>query len=149
MRRRCAERAKDLDVLRRVRQVIFAADHVGDFHLEVVDHIHEMKNPRAIRTADCHVGMRRRIGEIEIDFAAHDVVDDDVLARRTKSQRTLVFEDVTGILKFLQVALVKFCALTLQIRSEIAADVRTFVPIQAQPLAVRRRSRPWLPRCFA
>ena len=40
---------------------------------------------------------------------------------------------MTCILKFFEVALVQFRALTLQIRSEIAADVRTFVPVQAEP----------------
>ena len=78
--------------------------------------------------------MRCGIAEIEIDFAAYDVVHNDVLAWRTKSQRALVFKDVTGILKFFQVALVKFCAFALQIRSEIAADVRAFVPLEAEPL---------------
>src|SRR5438132_8533379 len=57
-----------------------------------------------------------------------------MLARRTKSQRALVLEDVTGVLKLFQIALVKIGALTLQIGSEIAADVRAFVPLQAQPL---------------
>ena len=134
MRRRCAERAKDLDVLGRVREVIFATDHVGDFHLQVVNHIHEMKNPRAIRTSNCHVGVRRRIREIKIDFTAHDVIDDDVLAWRTESQGALILENVTGILKLLQVALVKFRPLTLQIRSVIAARMGALVPVQAQPL---------------
>jgi hypothetical protein len=92
-----------------------------------------MKNPRAIRAPDGHVGMRRRIAEIEINLAAHDVVHNDVLARRTKSQRALVLEDVTGILKFFQIALVKFRSLTLQIRSVIAARMLAFVPIQTQP----------------
>ena len=45
MRGRGAERADDLDVLRRVGKMIFAPDHVRDFHFEIVDHIHEMKNP--------------------------------------------------------------------------------------------------------
>jgi hypothetical protein len=93
-----------------------------------------MKNPRAIRTTDCHVGVRRWIAEIEVNFAANDVIDDDVLAWRTKSQGALVVEDVSGILKLLQVALVKLCSLTLQVRSEFAAGVRPFVPIQAKPL---------------
>ena len=73
--------------------------------------------------------MRRRIAEIEIDSAAHDVVHDDVLARRPKSQRALVFENVTGVLKFFQVTLVKFSAFALQIRSEIPTDLRAFIPI--------------------
>ena len=78
--------------------------------------------------------MRCRIAEIEIDSPAHDVIHDHVLARGTKSQRALVFEDVTGVLKSFQIALVQFRALTLQIRSEIAANMRAFIPIQAEPL---------------
>ena len=77
--------------------------------------------------------MRCRIAEIEIDFSADKVINHDVLARRTKSHRAVVLENVTGVLKFFQIALVKFGALALQIRSEIAADVRTFVPIESEP----------------
>src|SRR5437870_4363478 len=77
--------------------------------------------------------MRGRIREIEIDSTAYDVIDHDVLARRTKSQRSLIFKNMAGVLKLFQVTLVKISALTLHIRSEIAADVRSFVPIQAQP----------------
>ena len=44
-RRRHAECSENLYVLRRVREMIFASDHVRDFHFEIVDHIHEMENP--------------------------------------------------------------------------------------------------------
>ena len=81
MRRRRAERAKNFDVLRCVGEMIFAPDHVGDFHFQIVDHIHKMKNPRTIRPANGHVGVRSRIAQIEVDFAAHDVVYNDVLVR--------------------------------------------------------------------
>ena len=77
--------------------------------------------------------MRRRIAQIEIDSPAHDVIHDHVLARRAKSQRALVFENVTGILKFFQVTLIKFCAFALQIRAKLATNMRPFVPIQAEP----------------
>ena len=73
------------------------------------------------------------IAEIEIDSAGDDVVYDDVFARRPESQRALVLENVTGVLKFIQVTLVEFCALALQVRSVVAADMRTFVPVQAEP----------------
>src|SRR5579884_1804841 len=73
------------------------------------------------------------IGEIEIDFAANDVVHNHVFAGRTKSHCSLVFEDVSGVLKLFQVALVKFRALALQIRSELAANMGAFIPIQTQP----------------
>src|SRR5205823_13733563 len=130
MRRRRAERAENLDVLGRVREMIFAANDVRDFHLEVVDHIYEMKNPRAVRAPDGHVGMRSGIGEIEIDLAADEIVDHDVFSRRTEAQSSLVFEDVASVLKFLQVVLVKFCPLALQIWPEISTDVRALVPVQ-------------------
>src|SRR5262245_56089912 len=73
------------------------------------------------------------IAEIEIDSAAYDVVYDDVLTRGAKSQRALVFENMARVLQLFQVALVKFCPFTLQIGPEVAAYVRAFIPIQAQP----------------
>src|ERR1700736_4487869 len=77
--------------------------------------------------------MRARVGEIEIYFAADKIVHDDVLAGRTKPQRTLVFEDVTTVLEFFQVALVNFSALALKIGTEISTDVGAFIPIQSEP----------------
>ena len=88
-----------------------------------------MKNPRAIRAAHRHIGMRAGIGEIEIDFAADEIIDQDVFAWRTKPKRTLIFENVTAVLKFLQIAFVKFRSFALQIGPEISSNVRTFVPI--------------------
>src|ERR1700693_3434583 len=114
--------------------MVLPTDHVRDLHLDVVDHVDEMKNPRAIRPPHVRVRVVARIREIEIDFAANEIVHDHMLARRTKSERALVFKDMACVLKLLQVALVNFSALTLKIRAEIPADVRTFVPINSQPL---------------
>jgi len=133
VRRRHAEGAKDLDVLRRVGKMIFAADDVGNFHLDVVDHVHEMKNPGAVGSPNRHVRMRARIGQIEIDFAADKIVHDDVLPRRAEAQRALIFKNVAAVLKFLQVAFVDLSALTLKIGTEIPADVGAFIPIQSEP----------------
>src|SRR4029077_8064603 len=101
-----AECAENFNMFGRVGKMVFAADHVRDFHLEVVDHVYEMKNPRSVRPPDRHIGMRAWIGEIEIDFTADEIVHDDVLPWRTEAQRALVFEDVATILKFLQVTFV-------------------------------------------
>src|SRR6266566_4434893 len=92
-----------------------------------------MKNPGTIRTANGHIGMRSGIGEIEIDSPANEIIDNDMLARRTKSQSSLVLENVAVVLKLFEVALVKVRAFALQIRPEIAAHVRAFVPIEAEP----------------
>src|SRR2546423_2066161 len=113
--------------------MIFAPNHVRDFHLDVIDHVYEMKNPRAIGPPDRHVRVRARIREIEINLAANEIVNNDVLTRRTEPERALVFEDVTTILKFFQVTLVNLGALTLEVRAEISADMRAFVPINSEP----------------
>ena len=60
-RRLLAERIVELDVLRRVREVIFASDDMSELHFNVVHHIHEVENKRSIRTPDRHVRVRRRI----------------------------------------------------------------------------------------
>src|SRR5256885_15105941 len=78
--------------------------------------------------------MRVGIAEIEIDFSADQIIDNNMLARRTKPHRALVLENVTGVLKFFQVTLVEFGAFALQIRSEISATGRAFVPIKPEPL---------------
>ena len=72
-------------MLRGVGKMVFAADDVRDFHFDVVDHVHEVKNPRPIRPADGHVGVGSWIGEIKIDFSADEIAHDHVLARRTKT----------------------------------------------------------------
>src|SRR5437868_755319 len=77
--------------------------------------------------------MRARIGEIEIDFAADKIVDHNVLAGRAEAQCALIFKNVATVLKFLQVALVNFSALALKVRTQVAADVRAFVPIESEP----------------
>ena len=74
------------------------------------------------------------IGQIEIDLAADEVIDDDVFARRTEAQRALVFEDVAGVLEFLQIAFVDFVRARFEIRTEISAHLRAFIPIESEPL---------------
>ena len=45
VRRGRAKRAENLNVLGRIRKMIFAANHMRNFHLHVVNHIHKMENP--------------------------------------------------------------------------------------------------------
>src|SRR5204863_3582438 len=77
--------------------------------------------------------MRSGIGKIEIDFPANEMVHDHVYARRTKTKRALVFENVAGVLKFFQITLVNISALTLKVGTHISADMRAFVPIDSEP----------------
>ena len=73
--------------------------------------------------------MRSRIGKIEIDFAANQVIDHNMLARRTKAERALIFKNVTVVLQLLEIALVNFRALALKIGAKFSADVRALVPV--------------------
>src|SRR5215471_2966106 len=117
--RRNTKGAKKLDVFRRVRKMIFSSNDVRNSHLHVVNHVHEMENPGPIRTTNGHVWVDFLVRKIENDFAANEIVDHDMLAGRTKSQRSLVVENVTRILKFLQVTFINFVPLTLEIGSEL------------------------------
>ena len=44
-----SERAKESEMFGGVGQVILPADHMGDVHFQVVDHIHKMEDRLAIR----------------------------------------------------------------------------------------------------
>src|SRR5205814_2036691 len=133
MRGRGAECAIKLDMFRCIREMVLAPDDMQDFHFDVVDHIDEVKNPRTVWPTDRHIGMGAWICEIEIDFAADDVIDHHVLTRRAKTERARVFENMAGVLKLFQIPLVNIRSLALQIRSEISAHMRTFIPIEAEP----------------
>src|SRR5690349_4162235 len=89
--------------------------------------------------------MRAGIGEIKINFSANEIVHDHMLTRRTEPERALVLENMSRVLQFLQIVLVNFSALTLKIGPEIPADMRTFVPVNSQPLeSLVNRSRGFL-----
>src|SRR2546429_1665211 len=128
-----AECAIKLDMFRCIRKMVLAPDDMRDFHFDVVDHIYEVKNPRAVRPADRHIGMGSWICEIEIDFAADDVIDHQVLTLRAKTDGARVFENMAGVLKLFQILLVNIRSFALQIWSEISAHMRTFIPIEAEP----------------
>src|SRR5207244_4115269 len=128
-----AECAIKLDMFWCIRKMVLAPDDMRDFHFDVVDHIDEVKNPRAVGPAYRHIGMGAWICEIEIDFAADDVIDRHVLTRRTKTERARIFKNVARILKLFQIPLVNIRSFALQIRSEISAGMRTFIPVEAEP----------------
>ena len=80
--RRCGPKSTiKLNVLWRIREMIFTANNVRNSHLNVVDNIDEMKNPRSVRPAHGHVGMDLFVGEVKIDFTANEIIYDDMLAR--------------------------------------------------------------------
>ena len=78
-RRLVAERPEQQDVLGRVRQVVLAADDVGDLHRGVVDDDREVVQRRPVGADDDEVATE--VADIDLDAAADDVVEgDDALA---------------------------------------------------------------------
>ena len=71
-----AQGTDERDVLRGVRQVVLAADHVGDLHGLVVDHHHEVIQGYAIG-ADDHEVTQQAV--VEVDLATDQVVEADDL----------------------------------------------------------------------
>ena len=74
-RDRVAERAEHQDLLRRVREVVLAADDVADLHRGVVDHDREVVERRAVAADDDEVAAEVR--DVDLDPAADDVVEGD------------------------------------------------------------------------
>src|SRR2546423_15444944 len=112
--------------------MVLAPNHVGDFHLDVVHDVDEMENPGAIGPANRHVGIRLRIGQIELDAAANRIVDDDLLALESKTEGAMIVVNSDGGAQLLEIRTTDFFALALVIRPEISAVVRVFIPIQVE-----------------
>ena len=74
-RLRVPERAEQQDVLRRVREMVLAADDVGDPHLGVVHHHREVVERAAVAADDHEVAAEVR--DVDLDPAADDVVEGD------------------------------------------------------------------------
>ena len=70
-----AERPEQQDVLGRVREVVLAADHVGDLHRRVVDDDREVVQRGAVGADDDEVAAE--VGHVDLDPAADDVVEGD------------------------------------------------------------------------
>ncbi len=132
-RRLRAERAIELDVLRRIGKMILAPNDVRDFHLDVVDHVDEMKNPRAVRPPNRHVRMRSRdsSGQNRSSRRRRHRPRHVRAASGNESRRALQKDGRR--LPVSQMPLVDFVALTLKIRPEISAGLRTFVPFEPEP----------------
>ena len=80
-----AERSEQQDVLGRVREVVLAADDVGDLHRRVVDDDREVVQRRAVGADDHEVAAE--VADVELDVAAHDVVEADHALADAEAER--------------------------------------------------------------
>ena len=121
-------------MLGRIRKMILAANDVRDLHLGVVDDVDEMENPRTVGTANGHVRIRLSAGHVELNAATDDVIHDDFFARETKANGTFVIVDAVDGTQFVQVTFIDCFPLTLKVRSEVPTGLRSFIPIESEPV---------------
>src|SRR5690348_5161586 len=98
-----------------------------DLHFDIVDHVDEMKDPRAVGPTDRHVRFHTTI---EFDSTADLVVHYDRAPRRSETDRSGILINEAFVLEQLQMVFVDRSALALEIRSKPTAFSGSFVPIQ-------------------
>ena len=147
LRRFDAEGLEELEVLRGVGEVVFAADHVRDPHLDVVDDVDEVEDRFAVGAEDDEVAV----------FDAGDLAADQVVQHHRRGVDLLVIllqvlvvgggagaleaEPPGAVLligaalggELLELGLVESGALRLEVGAVVAADLGPLVPIHAQP----------------
>ena len=126
-------------MLLRVGKMVLAADDVGDVHLDVVDHVDEMENGRAVLALDDEVGL---VGAVELDVAADQIGHGDRRLRRAELDRAVRLVGLALGQKPVDVAFINRAALALEIRALVALDraarLRAFVPVRGRATAA-----PW------
>src|SRR5207244_7611777 len=97
------------------------------------DYVDEVKNPRAVRPADGHVGIRFRVRQVELDVPADRVIHDNFLAREPETHRAFILIDAIRGAEPIEITPINLLALTLEIRAKIPARFRAFIPIELEP----------------
>ena len=96
-RHRMAERLEQQDVLRRVADVVLAADHVADLHRRVVDDDREVVERRPVAADDDEVAAE--VGRVDLDPVADQVVPaDDARADAEADRRRPALGEARGAL---------------------------------------------------
>ena len=142
-----AEGLEELEVLRGVGEVVLAADHVGDLHLDVIDDVDEVEDRFAVGTEDHEVAILDA-GDLSADHVVQhhrDGVDFLVIllqvivvgggagALEAEPPSAVLFVGAALGGEFLELGLIEFRALRLEVRAKFAADFGAFVPIHAEP----------------
>ena len=127
--------------------MVLAADHVGDLHLDVVDDVDEVEDRFAVGaedhevtildardlTAD-HVVQHHRGGvDFFVILLQVIVVGGGASAFEAEPPGAVLFVGAALSGEFLELGLVEFRTLRLEVRTKVAADLGTFVPIHAEP----------------
>ena len=147
-----AKGIKELQVLERVHDVVFAADDVGDFHLDIVHHVHKVEDVGAIRALHYHVRGVVLVVVVHRDIAADHIVQGhhalaleaetpygafagtgDFIAFLIAFVGGGAFVYAAHVHELLEVAVVDILALALEVGGIVAAFAFAFIPIKPQP----------------
>ena len=142
-----AEGLEKLEVFRGIGEVILAADHVRDLHLDVVDDVDEVEDRFAVGAENHEVAI----------FDARDLAADHVVqyhwdgvyflvillqvivvgggasAFEAKPPGAVLLVGAALGGELLELGLIEFGALRLEVRTKFTADLGAFVPIHAEP----------------
>ncbi len=130
-RRLQTEGVEQVDVFPGVRQMVLAADHMGDAHFGVVDDVDEVEDVAAVGAADRHV---RLLGGRKGDIAADEVAHGDGRAAELEADGAILLGvGAPGRFQVRQVGVVDGFALALKVRPPIATHLRPLVPVEPQP----------------
>src|SRR5687767_3198026 len=129
-RRRLAEGVVEQDLLRRVRDVIVAAHDVRDGHIDVVDDYRQVIRRMRIGSKDDEV---LDVLVVELDWSMHAVGKRGLARRHLEANRAFVEHRLAAIQQLLSRGAIAIEPLGLKVRRVRAANLRPFVPIDAQP----------------
>jgi hypothetical protein len=134
VRRLRAERLDEREMLLRVGKMVFAANDVGDAHLQIIDDVDEVENGRAILALDDEVGFVRAV---ELDVATNEVVHGNGRLGRAETDRAVRFISLALGHQLLDRLAINPPALALEIGAAIAlhpaAELRPLVPVHPEP----------------
>ena len=147
-----AEGVEKLQVLEGVHDVVLAADDVGNLHLDIVHHVHQVEDVGTICALHHHVGVDIHVVVVHGDIAAHHVMQGHhALALEAETPHgTLAgagdfiavlvalvgggaFVHTAHVHKLLEVAVIDILALALEVGGKCATLAFAFIPVQTQP----------------
>ena len=142
-----AEGLEELEVFRGVGEVVLAADHVGDLHLDVIDDVDEVEDWLAVGAEDHEVAVldARDLSADHVVQHHWDGVDFLVIlfqvivvgwgacAFEAEPPGAVLFVSAAFGGELLELGLIEFGTLRLEVGTKFAADFGAFVPIHAEP----------------
>ena len=126
-----AERAKEGDVFRGVREMVLAANDVRDLHFQIVNDIDEVENRVAVAADDDEIGIGDfPVAERARDGAGNQIVHRDWIARHLETDCAFAFVGQAGIDELPGALPVNLGALGLEVRTLVVVEAKPFQAVE-------------------